>query len=330
MKKYDSPVPRFVSLLDAIIILSALFYTSSAVACPIPVFQYALEHWEPDPYDLIIHHGDQGFSEEQQAALDRLQSAERGEKKSNLLVMMRHHSLKSAPSPSGTQETLPRLEMRYPIRSGIRGSLWSGELTLEAVEQLLDSPVRRQIAAHLLRRKAAVWVFLESGDRRKDEQAMQTLEKELARLEKTLQVPDPTEEWGLDAGDIHTEIDFAIVRMSRRDPDEQLLLLMLTGIERDLKDHADKPIVFPIYGKGLVMYALVGDGINAWTLNDAGEFLTGSCSCLVKAGNPGTDLLLTMDWDAHVMPLSRIGLPGPASTAGFLDRMEEAERQLAE
>lgn len=320
-----------VLILLCALSLSSLLFPSEGIACPIPVFQYALEHWEPDPYDIIVHHGENNFNEEQQAALDRLKAAERGEKKSNILVMIRKHSSETSPTASDSTENLPRLEVRYPIRSGIRGSLWTGELTLEAVEKLLDSPLRRQIASHLLNRKTAVWVLLESGDRRRDDEAMKTLEKELARLKSTLKVPDPTEEWGLDLGDIYTVIDFAIVRMSRHNPDEQMLLRMLTGIERDLKDHADKPMAFPVYGKGLMMYALVGEGINAWTLSDAGVFLTGPCSCQVKAGNPGTDILMTMDWDAHVKPLSRAGvLPGAASTGGFLDRMEEAREKLAE
>jgi len=62
--------------------------------------------------------------------------------------------------------------------------------------------------------------------------------------------------------------------------------------------YAREPLAFPIYGRGLILYALVGAGINPWTISEAASFVTGPCSCEVKAGNPGTDMLLTLDWDA--------------------------------
>jgi hypothetical protein len=49
-----------------------------------------------------------------------------------------------------------------------------------------------------------------------------------------------------------------------------------------------------------VLYALVGAGITADNIREAGAFLVGACSCEVKRQNPGTDLLMAVDWDAQI------------------------------
>ncbi len=297
-------------------------FISGVAACPIPVFQYSLEYWDPDPYDVVVHYNSE-LTANQQAVVDMLQAAERGEgHHANITVILNDHSQMNHPNPSG--KAMPRIEVRYPMISGIRGSLWEGPLEKDIVEDLFHSPIRQEIAEKLLDRHAGVWLLLESGNRNKDNQARRTLEEELPRLENTLKVPDPSEEYGIDLGDIHTDIEFYMLTLNRNDPDEQMFINMLLGIERDLKDYEDEPIVIPIYGRGLMMYALIGEGINAWTLADAGEFLTGPCSCQVKAGNPGVDILMSIDWDSNVEQRSTYSLPG-ADAGGFFDRMEEAE-----
>ncbi len=298
---------------------------SPAAACPIPVFQYSIEYWDSDPYDVVIHY-DGSLTAGQQEAVDRLENAERGEgHHANITVMLVDHSERDNPNPSGNE--LPRIELRYPMISGIRGTLWEGPLDMDVIGAMLHSPVRQEIAEKLLDRNAGVWVLLESGNRSRDREVRRTLERELARLENTLKVPDPAEEYGIDMGDIHTEIDFSVVSLSRDDPAEQIFINMLLGTERDLREFDEEPIVFPVYGRGLVMYALIGDGINTWTLTEAGEFLTGPCSCIVKAGNPGVDLLMSIDWNGIVERRSVYGIPG-ADTGGFIDRMDEAEERL--
>ena len=46
---------------------------------------------------------------------------------------------------------------------------------------------------------------------------------------------------------------------------------------------------------------LIGKGINARMIDQIAGFVTGACSCQVKAQNPGTDLLIQKDWDAAVL-----------------------------
>jgi hypothetical protein len=44
----------------------------------------------------------------------------------------------------------------------------------------------------------------------------------------------------------------------------------------------------------------VGKGITATNISEACAFLTAACSCQVKAMNPGTDLLTSVDWSRAV------------------------------
>lgn len=312
--------------LSATTLLLFLGAMVPASACPIPVFQFSLEYWPTDPYQIEIRH-DGNFTDEQQKALELLEQAVNGEATpSNIVLSRRDYSQADIAPPEGA--TLPYLKVRYPEVSGIRKVLWNGPLEVDAVKNLLDSPIRREISDRLLEREASVWVLLKSGNSRADRRVLELLQSELPRMEETLKVPDPGEE-GIDLGDIQTDIRFSMVSLDRDDPEEQMFIRMLLGIERDLEEFEDQPIVFPIYGRGLIMYAIIGDGINPWTLNAAGEFLTGPCSCQIKAGNPGVDLLTTADWEGRVEKQTTFEAERSGPDAGsFLQRMEEAEERL--
>jgi hypothetical protein len=78
-------------------------------------------------------------------------------------------------------------------------------------------------------------------------------------------------------------------------------------------------MVFPLFGRGRAMPALVGAGITPENIKDAAAFLAGPCSCEVKRDNPGVDLLLTADWERaapmepvppfRVVPGTRVPIP---------------------
>ncbi len=297
-----------------------------AVACPIPVFQYALEHWTSDAYVVVVHHHGP-LTAQQQAVVAMLQEYEQGERSAtaNITVLLRDHAeLNTGISP----DRLPRVEVRYPAASGIRSAAWVGKLDRAELLTALNSPARQEIAKHLLARKAAVWVVVESGNAAADAKAVQMLDRELPRLQKTLEVADVAEEVGLELGDIQTDIAFATVRVRRDDPKEQAFIRMLLGVEPDLADYQDKPLVFPVYGRGRVMYAMVGEGINPRTISAAGEFLVGPCSCQIKSDNPGVDLLMPVDWQSHVKRRTRLAVPGGAGAQDFLKRLDQINNEL--
>ena len=328
--------PRLTAATGIIILLAYAIGAPPAHACEIPVYHYALENWESDDYEvLVFHHGE--LTGTQRDAVDLLRKgADRRGGHANLVV----RTVDLAANPDaimrqrwGEQATgeLPWVAAYYPRVKRIPEPAWAGPLNSADAGALLDSPLRRKIAGELAGRITATWILLESGDRGKDNAAAALLERELRRLEDTLVLP-VLEGWGPDGQVAEPEpVSFTMHRLSRDSETERMLVNMLLHSEPDLTTKfAREPLVFPIYGRGLILYALAGAGINEWTITKAAEFLSGPCSCQVKASNPGTDILVAMDWDAQVKQTARERMPPPSGMAGFQDRAAEAEARLAE
>jgi hypothetical protein len=188
-----------------------------------------------------------------------------------------------------------------------RRPVWSGPLTADNAKFLVDSPARREIARRILEGHSAVWVLVQSGDRAKDTAAGILLQKTLRDLQQTLKLPVAQGSAPLSRDDPARSIQpplqlrFSLLTVSRRDPAESVFIRLLLHSEQDLDRYASEPMVFPIYGRGRILYALVGKGITRENLQEAGKFLVGFCSCEAKEQNPGTDLLMAADWEAHLV-----------------------------
>ena len=300
-------------------------------SCPIPVYQYSLEWWEQDPYEVYVFDNGE-FTEEQEALLQKIQAISQGDKDSlpvNLRLrrvqadsnerLLAHSALQGQ-----VPDTFPWMVVYYPsVSSNRRVPIWSGALTEKNFNALVDSPLRQQICEQLINRVSVVWVLLESGNTRKDNEAAILLTRELTRLQQTLVIPD-IEKWGVDDITI-SPIQFDLLRLSREDSAEHMLIAMLMSSEIDLHDYISEPMVFPVFGRGLIMDALIGKGINPYMIRKTAEFLTGPCSCTVKSLNPGTDLLTTADWAGRIQPLTVEVTISPGGLGGFLDSAETAD-----
>ena len=310
-----------------LLVCAVLWGTCRGVAaCEIPVHQYALEFWPADPYAVVVFHQGPLSDEADEAVAILREGAEHANIDLHVVAVdAGYHHLQHL-APDEEIGRTPWLVVRYPGLAGNRPVIGSGPLDLETARSWLDSPTRRKIAERLLARDAAVWILLNSGDRRKDEQAHQLLENELGRLARTLRPAalaiDP------DTGGPQ-KIAFSVYRLDRDDPAEAPLVKMLLHSEPDLTDR-DEPMAFPIFGRGLILHALVGNGINEWTLAEAAEFLVGPCSCHAKSSNPGLDLLLQVNWDALVETTSWGGDTPMVGVSEFAARAEQAERLLAD
>ena len=119
-------------------------------------------------------------------------------------------------------------------------------------------------------------------------------------MEQTLKRPD---------AEGQPPLPCSLIPVSRTDPAEKLLVKTLLSTEPDLRGR-DEPMAFPVFGRGRVLYALVGAGVNAENVRHTLDFLVGGCSCTIKRENPGVDLLLTADW-GPVIP------PAPEETPGL-------------
>ena len=193
----------------------------------------------------------------------------------------------------------PRIELQQPRSARNEQVIWSADLNEQNVNLLIDSPVRQDIAERLGNGESAVWVLLESGDKAKDDAAAKLINERLDYLSGVMELPK------LDEQDIKNglvsipgdglRLAFSTLRLKRTDPAEAAFIAMLLASEHDLHEVRD-PIVFPIFGQGRALYALVGKGIKVETVDQAAAFLIGSCSCQVKEQNPGADLVMAVDW----------------------------------
>ena len=273
--------------------------------CAIPIFRYALERWAPDAYEAVIIH--RGPLAEDEPAYSLL----KGDEAELLNLRISTIDLETSTENEVTSllggaipETLPALAIWYPLQKGRAAPFWTGEFTPAAVKALIQSPKRLQLAQRLTDGQTAVWVVVESGNAAKDKAATQLLDRQLATATKELQ--ETASELGSATGAEELEMpalshEFSTLTISRSDPKERMLLEMLLKSESDLGDYADEPIIFPVFGRGRVLYALASEGINADTIRETIAFITGPCGCEIKMLNPGVDLLMAVNWDAAVM-----------------------------
>lgn len=314
---------RMIALAACVLALAQV-----ARACEIPVFRYALEMWPAAPYRAIVFHRGALAGAAGQAVDYLLKAQVSGavnievhlvdlstETDQELLALWR-----ALEAPA-----LPRLMLFYPNEPVARGAppadswtpapgatcVWSSELSMKSARAIIDSPARDQIARNIIRGDAGVWVLIESGHADKDSAAAKTLAAELkasAKLATASRSPDsPFSD--------EAPVAFSIVRISRADEAEKMLLAMLLGTEADLaSDFASDPIAFAVYGRARALPALVAKGIESDNIARACDFVTGPCSCVVKALNPGVDLLVRAAWDASIGESMIPDLPPPVLT----------------
>jgi hypothetical protein len=319
-----------VKLFGFGLILAGLLRPFAVSACDVPVFRYALERWNPDPYVAVVFHR-ATLTSDQQALVESMQKASR-DRTANLVVRKAdvggamsgpfHALWKTQGEPD-----LPWMVLRYPANTGIVPSTWAGPLSADIVKSLVDSPVRRQIARSLLRGDTAVWLLLESGDQKQDDTLARTLETESRKLERTLELPTPAADDPPLITDLPLKIAFSTVRVARSDPAERLLVAQLLNWEPHLIN-LTKAMLFPVFGRGRVLPPAVGDKIRPEVIGSMARLLTGPCTCQLKEMNAGFDLLMSAKWDA-LAEGREVQAPEPPPLVGLSRFAAEATNRAA-
>ena len=169
-------------------------------------------------------------------------------------------------------------------------TVWSGKLTKANAKSLVDSPVRKELAKRILAGDSAIWLILEPGKAKgnstkatkaakgsaakKDKpadtkpvtvkEATAILTKTLAKAHKIFaRRPDPQPapaRFGQPAPPANLKVAFSTIRLSRDNPAERMLVAMMLHSEKDLlsEEYAREPMVFPVFGRGRLLWALVG------------------------------------------------------------------------
>ncbi|MBM3854289.1 MAG: hypothetical protein FJ399_14205 [Verrucomicrobia bacterium] len=148
---------RLLTLRSALALLAWTGGGGIALACSVPVFRYALERWVPDDYvALVLHHGPLLPAD---AAV--LRELERGSRPGGAAINLAVRTINLATTadpvllrwrkewPDAT--SLPTLALLQPAALRPTAPAWQGPFTAATVAQVLDSPLRREIAGRLLR-----------------------------------------------------------------------------------------------------------------------------------------------------------------------------------
>jgi hypothetical protein len=279
---------------------------SVALCCSIPVFRYALEHWTPEPFIVhVISKSELSASES-----DLFNELNLSSKNANVRIQLFDGKTGSTDHGKLIAQDYANLDSAWMVvetakRRDVKSRvIWDGPFTSESVKQLLDSPVRQQVCDGLADKISVAWVFLETGEPSVDNPKFAKLESELRRLENEILLPviEEADLRDLSKKPEELKLRFATHRISRNDLNERAFIRMLLATESDLAEEFTNgaPMVFPIFGRGRVLYALVGEGIATATIEEASRFLAGACQCTVKADNPGVDVLISYPWNERV------------------------------
>lgn len=255
----------------------------SAHACTVPVFRYALDRWPGEIYSL---HVDRAAAAKPEIAslLDRLRT--------NAVANL------SVRPPPAAQEVAAKLV--FPEPPG--GDVWSGPLTAANVEMLLDSPVRRELTRRIAHGDSAVWLLVECGDKKADDEAARVLEERFKQWATAASLPeqdpnDPSSQIGPGPA---LALRFSLLRLSQGDPREAAMLAMLEANSDEVKKLRAVPVAFPVFGRGRVLAAVPKENLTAESIDEICAFLTGACSCQVKDSRTGWDLLVSFNWDEEL------------------------------
>ncbi len=290
----------------AIAALLLVLAVAEARACNVPVFRYALEKWKPDLYQVhVFHRGP--LTKDQQAAVKKL--ARHGDEVVCNLDMTQVDLDKLDPDSKADaarqklyaslgKPALPCLVVQADNLDRETVTIWTGKLESATIDLLVKSKARTEVAKRLKSGETAVWLLLESGDKKKDDEAAALLEKELKRLQEKLKLPkltdDPADKL---APGPPLKIAFSVLRVSRTDPAEEPLRMMLLRSEADIEKRTE-PMAFPIFGRGRTLGGLIGAGLTAENISEGCAVLVAPCSCKFKFQSPGFDLLMSVDWNA--------------------------------
>lgn len=146
----------------------------------------------------------------------------------------------------------------------------------DELKGLTTSPLREKIASEILKGKLCVLLFLENGNKAKNDRGMEIIQNAL----KTSPFKDI----------------ITVYRLERTDKEEAHFVSMLVNVEDDLKT-IDEPMLFGIFGRFKALEPLLAGGISEENIRLMIDFLTADCSCLIKDDLPGTDILFPDNWE---------------------------------
>lgn len=285
--------------------LSLLFVLVSQVtACSIPVFRYALERWPADLFEVDVFYRDK-LTPEQRARVSQLedQSLANGGTVNWEVVLCRMENplaedLETVRASLG-EVTDPVVVLRRP--GGRRGSptVWQGPLSGMTAD-LWTSPARTTLIDRLASGDSVVWLVFQGGNSDQSQKATKLLQSQFSMLADEITLPAGV---GLPGSELLSPVPlavrFSVMEVDDRSPSEAVFRQqILSGHPQPMAD--DATLIVPVFGRGRALAVLKAGEIDEAAVEESTRFLCGACSCQVKQGNPGFDLLLNVDWEQRL------------------------------
>jgi hypothetical protein len=301
-----------------------LLCMSTAYACNIPVFRYALERWRPDVCQFVIFHTGP-LTDEVQEQIDKLRQdvATAGgnvrfqlvDRTEDLDTPMQELWEQSQATPSSTQ---PYVVVQLPHARGPI-TAWQGPLSDAFSSSLLGSPSRSELSRRLLAGHSIVWLIVTSSNPDRNAATRKLLDEQCQVLGDKIRLPEGI---GLPGSELYSEVPlllrFSVLELDPADAREHFMVQLFTRFHPEAMA-AGEPLVVPIFGRGRALEVIPANLLDQHLIEDVATFLSGACSCQVKEQNPGFDLLLSANWDEELFGPGGLA-PPPAKSVGEGDR----------
>lgn len=284
-------------------------------ACSEPVFRYALKNWRPESYNLIVFYDSELNESDSLLVSYTIEEARTGRLSVlNVTLIDINSTIKNYKSEFSDLldlKKLPSCILTYPGLKNDIIPIWSGEFNKLNIDKILYSPARKEIANRILNGDAGVWLLIEdiNKDNKKslffrvldflgynpEDKIFKTINKNLKKINATLKCPASNENDANQPVDDSVSVKFSTYRLSADNIEEEIFIRILSKLNNKTIEK-DGTLIFPIFGRGRTLPPIAGDELNKDVIYDVAKFLTGPCACIVKAENPGVDILFTVTW----------------------------------
>jgi hypothetical protein len=285
--------------LHRLFVLGLCLAAAQAMACVVPVFRYALERWEPDPFRITLLHRNADEAALRTWALPFVEG----------YVDCRTYNLETdgdripeslAAVAASVSSNAPMAFLQFPEDYGTDAILATQAVNQASQAAWLHSPAREELAKRILAKDSTVWIHVLGQNNASNQAVRAFLEKTLNDLAGQLEIPEGMLE-GLDDAQIAEKkaalpIRFSILDLDPEDPREAVFFAALRAQEPDLYTNRTHGVVIPAFGQGRALGQFPAQHLTEEALTDMCYFLTGSCSCEVKELNPGFDLFMPRNW----------------------------------
>lgn len=292
------------ALWGMVTVLLALAGPLPVSACSVPVFRYALERWPADLFEVDVFYHDQLTTSDREL-VSRLedQAVVNGGRVNWEVVLCRWEDT-LASDLVAVRDSLgvidqPTVVLRRP--GGRRGSpiVWQGALR-EISSDLWSSKTRTSLVDRLSSGDSIVWLVFRGHDAQHAEQAVAMLRAEFPRLTEEITLPMGV---GLPGSELLSTVplavQFSVLEVDTREAAEaHFRRQILSGQTVAIADH--QTLIVPVFGRGRAFSVFTDETLDADAIAETTRFLCGACSCQVKQGNPGFDLLLDVDWEQRL------------------------------